>query len=367
MLQTPSSIQARLAFWVRPELADDFNAQITHTLAPILKKLGFTRSAPTPRREALGVCSRLLTLSHSYEIDTAQRQLAADPDWVAQIKELSATYAPDPNEDISYRITPFKITSPTPQIRRTGAGYHEGTWHTFGVRDGLPSSLIKQVLQNQEGNLWLCTHENGICYFDGRHFSAFTQQTGLPSNSVHFFLIDRTGNLWCATDKGICRYDGQALETFTSEDGLAEDPTLMIREGRQGRIWFLSAGGRLSFFDGEQFAAIETDIAIAHINEDREGRLWCTSLAGKIYRYDGNTFVFIGPDCGLPTERIKSTIIDQAGSIWCATSTAIYRCDDVHFIHVASVDQPAEQPIHLFLTCVRWRAMVRHHRHYRTL
>ena len=94
MSQTTPSTQARLAFWVSPEHADDFNAQITRTL-------GFTRAAPNPRREIEGVCSRLLTLTHPDGLDTIQHQLTTDADWVAQLKELSTLYAPSPNEEIS--------------------------------------------------------------------------------------------------------------------------------------------------------------------------------------------------------------------------------------------------------------------------
>ncbi len=344
MSQTTPATQARLAFWVCPERADDFNAQITRTLVPILKKNGLARIALNPRREIEGVCSRLFELANPDDLDALQRQLAADPAWTSRIKELSPLYAPGPEQDLFYRITPYTVTAPTPQIHRTGAGYHEGAWHYFGVRDGLPSSLIKRVLQDREGHLWLGTHDNGICHFDGRNFSAFTQQTGLPSNSVNFLLIDRREQLWCATDRGICRYDGQTLETFTSEDGLAEDQTISIVEDRQNRLWFLSANGRLTRYHDNQFAALEIGAAITHMSVDRQGRLWCTSLAEGMYCCDGNTFVAIGPDQGLPQERIWASITDHSGSIWCATSTAIYRCGDAHFVRIATLDQPADQP-----------------------
>jgi DNA-binding NtrC family response regulator/ligand-binding sensor domain-containing protein len=343
MSQAIPVTQARLAFWVHPEHADEFNAHITYALVPILKRIGITRIAPNPRREIEGVCSRLLELKNPDEIDLVQRQLAADSDWITQTQNLAARYAPEPERDFFYRITPYSVTAPSPQNRRTGAGYHEGNWHSFGVRDGMPSSLIKLVLQDRAGNLWLSTYENGICLFDGRCFSSFTQQTGLPSNFVTSILIDSAGQLWCATDKGVCRYDGLKLESFTSEDGLAEDKILSILEDRQNRIWFLSASGHLTIYCDDQFAEFAIDATISDIDEDREGRIWCISQEGGLYRCDGNTSVLIGPDHGLPNERVWSVRIDQTGSIWCATSTAIFRCDDTQFVLVATLDQQAHQ------------------------
>ncbi len=47
--------------------------------------------------------------------------------------------------------------------------------------------------------------------FNVRHF---TDENGLPQNSVKSIVRDRNGNIWMATERGLCRYDGVRFRIF---------------------------------------------------------------------------------------------------------------------------------------------------------
>jgi hypothetical protein len=65
-------------------------------------------------------------------------------------------------------------------------------------------SIFALVL-GQDGNPWLGTRE-GLVHFDGTIWQTFTIENGLEFNDVTSGLIDRGGNIWCATAYGLARY-----------------------------------------------------------------------------------------------------------------------------------------------------------------
>lgn len=47
--------------------------------------------------------------------------------------------------------------------------------------------------------------------YDIRHF---TDENGLPQNSIKSIVRDSNGNIWMATERGLCRYDGNRFRIF---------------------------------------------------------------------------------------------------------------------------------------------------------
>ncbi len=57
-------------------------------------------------------------------------------------------------------------------------------------------------------------HVNG---FAVQHF---TDENGLPQNSINDLLLDKEGYLWLATQVGLVRFNGQSFATFFPGDKL---------------------------------------------------------------------------------------------------------------------------------------------------
>lgn len=87
-----------------------------------------------------------------------------------------------------------------------------------------------------------------------RHFTA---NDGLPSSEVYEVLQDQLGYLWFSTDNGVCRYNGYEFEKFGALKGLEESVIFNMQEGTDGRIWMQGMSGRLYFWDGAAFRAFE--------------------------------------------------------------------------------------------------------------
>ena len=68
-------------------------------------------------------------------------------------------------------------------------------------------------------------------------FSQFTVQNGLPSNECHDIIQDNEGYIWVATDSGVARFDGSEFKTYGHKDGLKDLVIFSLREDNAGRIF----------------------------------------------------------------------------------------------------------------------------------
>ncbi len=79
----------------------------------------------------------------------------------------------------------------------------------FSVKDGLIQSTVKQIEQDEYGNLWLATNY-GLSKFNGKSFENFTTTNGLPSNDISSLLFTHD-ILFIGTKKGFCSYNGNKI------------------------------------------------------------------------------------------------------------------------------------------------------------
>lgn len=113
-------------------------------------------------------------------------------------------------------------------------------WHT--IDDGLPSSQVYQILQDQNGFIW-CSTGNGIARFDGTTFVSFTSAQGFPDRGAYHMLLDHRGRIWFLTFSGkTCYYENG---TFHLPDLplVKNDFVRWIEEMHDGRLLFLTNKG----------------------------------------------------------------------------------------------------------------------------
>jgi len=83
-------------------------------------------------------------------------------------------------------------------------------------------------------------------------YRQFTNEQGLPSSEVYDVLQDNRGYMWFATDQGIVSYDGYNFTTYNESNGLPENTVFDLELDKQGNIWVNSIRGHLAYFDGKK-------------------------------------------------------------------------------------------------------------------
>lgn len=74
---------------------------------------------------------------------------------------------------------------------------------------------IRSILEDQNGNIWFGSHQEGLCRFDGKQFTYFTTDDGLSSNQIRSIYEDSNGRVWFEGGTGISSFDGQKIVTHT--------------------------------------------------------------------------------------------------------------------------------------------------------
>lgn len=113
--------------------------------------------------------------------------------------------------------------------------------------------------------------------------TAFTVESGLPSNEVYDIFEDSLGYIWFATDHGIARYDGYNFRSFSTADGLVHNTIFGFFEDTRHRVWMRTFNSALCYMEN-----------------------------GKIvpYRYNEQLQQFLGRNF------IQSFAIDATGDLW---------------------------------------------------
>jgi ligand-binding sensor domain-containing protein len=100
---------------------------------------------------------------------------------------------------------------------------------------GLPQDTIRAITQTKDGYLWLGTDE-GLARFDGYEFVVFNKAQGdLPDNSITALAAAADGALWIGTQNGLVEYRGGRFHTYTTKQGLP-DHYLRARQGHSGEL-----------------------------------------------------------------------------------------------------------------------------------
>jgi len=84
------------------------------------------------------------------------------------------------------------------------------------------------------------------------YFHNFTTADGLPSSEVHYVLEDDQGYMWFATDNGVSKFDGYSFKNFGPKEGLKHPVAFYLQKAPDGIIWIATLNGHLYFVKGDE-------------------------------------------------------------------------------------------------------------------
>lgn len=228
-----------------------------------------------------------------------------------------------------------------------GVSRYNGTSiHTYTTVDGLSANDVCCLSFDQNGKLWAGTIK-GVCCFEGERFVPFpipsapeiTNKMLLPEKKAIWSIFsDSQGNVWFATNgAGVSRYDGKKLTTFTVDSGLCSDYIQSITEDSHGNIWFSSLDSGVSFYNGSGFTGYNRGNGLTtyegwYITNDSKGDIWFTDERNGVYKFDGHDFTNYGIKDSLDIPAVQTIFEDKQGNIWFGGGGGIFYYDGQRFI-----------------------------------
>jgi signal transduction histidine kinase/ligand-binding sensor domain-containing protein/DNA-binding response OmpR family regulator len=233
--------------------------------------------------------------------------------------------------------------------------FEEGVAIASHVQDFLPTSIINQLFEDQDRNLWVFSEDEGLFRIgqDGQH-EHYSVAKGIPQTSITGLCQDREGNLYASSiNHGL--FVRQSSTNHFIPVPYPPSPNLPIATmhlGKNNELYLGTDGKGVKIYDLEKKSITEGNFNITTFDfekakvhailEDRAGNLWLgiyqkgvmlLPASASNFGYVGYKSVkhnFIG------SNAVLSILEDHKGTLWVGTdSDGLY-----------GIGQNGEQKVH---------------------
>lgn len=223
----------------------------------------------------------------------------------------------------------------------------------YTEKDGLPSNNIQDIVQDEEGYLWLGTQE-GLSRFDSSKFSNFTKDKSdnysLPGILVEDLILMPDGQLWMSIyEVGITVFDKftqQSKSIKNADSSLFQLPNSNLygmAKDNSNNIWFSIYGAGIyqwNVLENKFYKHLASDenawltsTQTYEIMVDSKNRLWICTIDSKVYYYDidsGNAKYFdfsSGPNDNL-SSPIYGFAESSGGEVYAGGYSGVFKFDE---------------------------------------
>jgi len=191
--------------------------------------------------------------------------------------------------------------------------------------NGLPMNTVTAINQAADGYIWLGT-EAGIARFDGIDFETFNfDNTPLLSSTIIVdIMVDRKGTVWIITQRGgIILFKNKTFESYSKYADVLSNEIWSVMESADESIWIGSKTG-LHHIERETITSVPlpdrlSTKVVRMLLEDREGRVWVGMRGDGLVLVKKRGDDFISEYMGLEGMDIISLMEDHKGGLWAGT------------------------------------------------
>jgi len=206
-----------------------------------------------------------------------------------------------------------------------GAGKFDGKKFTFySTKDGFGGAEVQQIISDKKGNLWFATPETGVTKYDGRNFTVYDTIKGLCSCNIWYILEQNNDDFWFGSkDEGISILHEGKISDFPYNDSLGLGISLLYIDKSQ-KTWICTESNGVFVWDGKKMERFNIPCSyqakIQSITEDSSGKYYFGSYGQGIFVYDGKNFINYSDDNGILNPNIDKLVFDNDGLLWIGTS-----------------------------------------------
>ncbi|MBC8757659.1 diguanylate cyclase [Kordia sp. YSTF-M3] len=190
------------------------------------------------------------------------------------------------------------------------------------------TSMVRAIFEDSKGNFWFGSEE-GVCRYDGKFFTYFTEKDGLSNNQIRTIQEDTHGNIWFGTGNGISSYNGKEF-IIHSDKNLENSVNPQENKWKKtlGDVWVSNGEDRtggIYRFNGQNLSYLTFPVLdsnhdsfsitgpVTGISQSKGNKVWISSYGG-VLGYDGKSFIFINERSF--DYHVRSIFEDSKGNLW---------------------------------------------------
>lgn len=211
----------------------------------------------------------------------------------------------------------------------------------------LKSDIVYNVLQDNNGLIWIGTDHGGINIINKKDFKVTYllnqdyNQKSIAQNAVPSLFKDNMGIIWAGTFKGGISYYHENIIRFpqynhnvSDSRSLPYDDVNRFAEDASGNLWIGTNGGGLLYFNRKtntytQYKhdpgnpnTLSSDVIVSLL-VDSEQKLWIGTYWGGLDSFDGKKFTHFRHDEANPLsisdDRVWKIFEDSSNRLWVGT------------------------------------------------
>jgi signal transduction histidine kinase/ligand-binding sensor domain-containing protein len=204
----------------------------------------------------------------------------------------------------------------------------------FTTADGLPSNLVRALLSDSSGNLWVGTNA-GLSRLENNRFVTPALDPGGSDDWVRSLFEDREGDLWVGMNSALNRFRDDQFSIYGLSEGLPSDQPIAVHQDRAGEVWIGFHDQGLVAVNGGKYRhygkanGLASDEVFA-IRDGHDGDLMVATRGGVSRLHQGRFFNELVPD-PLGRAGVYDVLEDSKGRLWAATASGVHQKQDGHW------------------------------------
>jgi diguanylate cyclase (GGDEF)-like protein len=193
------------------------------------------------------------------------------------------------------------------------------------------SPAVLALAAANDGGMWAGTYDQGVLLLapDGTVRQRLGTAAGVPRAMVRALLQDADGGLWIGTNAGLAYRNRGRTRVYTLADGLPALQVQALYRDRAGVLWIGTSGGIAALSANGAVRRWPAGTAFPAHNAfdflaDADGALWIASDRGLLRLRDGH-FRIYDHRVGLPRDKLFRIIDDGRGYLWVTSNQGVFR------------------------------------------
>ncbi|MCF6240490.1 MAG: ATP-binding protein [Bacteroidales bacterium] len=199
------------------------------------------------------------------------------------------------------------------------------------LKTSLKGSRIKDIYQDKDGSLWICSY-GGLLHIDNGKETLYGGNKDLPDMTIRYIVQDDEGNYYVATRQtGVYKLskEHKVIERFNTSNGLSSNYVLSLKF--QNRTLYVSTKGGIDIIKNNKIIKQYRDktgladnlVFDLYIDGNV---IWAATIRG-LSRIQNDKIINFSKSNGLKLSKIFSVIEDNYGYLWLPTVKGLMRVE----------------------------------------